>query len=195
MAMKRLALSLVVFSLALSCASASAALVDATYSWTGAKGWSASGSIRYDESIMYPAAAGPAWGAFSTGIDYFDLSIYDSTGALKGAWVEILNSVAQYNTLRITLDTSAAVDVLASGSKLDLGITTDSTRPDYWGGTVGSGKTLVIAWNRVIADSGPGVLTFTAVADPTPTPTPATAALLLLGLGLAAGFRGRYAGA
>ena len=191
MSAKRLAI--LACAIALQCASASAALINASYSWFGAKGWTASGTIRYDDSIMYPAAAGPAWGAFSTGIDYLDLSIYDNTGALKGAWVEILNSVAQYNTLRITLDTSAAVDVLAGGSKLDLGITTDTTRPDFFGGTLGAGKTLTIGWNRVIADTGPAALTFTLVADPAPIPAPPTILLMLLGLGLAASFGGRYA--
>jgi len=192
MSAKRLSLYLA-FAIALQCATASASLINASYSWSGAKGWTASGAIRYDDSIMYPAAAGVSWGEFSNGIEYLDLSIFDSTGLLKGAWVEIMAGVVQYNTLRITLDTRAGVDVLAAGSKLDLGTTSDTTRPHLFGGNVGAGKNLVIGWNWSIADTGPGALTFTAVADPTPTPAPATAALMLLGLYLAAASRGRYA--
>ena len=133
-----------------------------------------------------------SWGAFNTGIEYLDLSIFDN-GILKGAWVEIIAGVVQYNTLRITLDTRAAVDVLAAGSKLDIGTTDDLTRPHLFAGNVGAGKTLIIGWNQVIADSGPGSLTFTPVADPAPAPGPGTAALLLLGIVLAAWSRGRYA--
>ena len=171
-------------ALALYCASASASFINATYSWTGNKGWIASGSIRYDDSILYPAAAGPSWGTLNTGIEYLDLSIYDAAGLLKGSWVQILNSVVQYNTLRITLDTSGPVDVLASGSKLDLGITTDTTRPDYWGGTVGPSKNLVIGWNRVLADSGPSAVGFTLIPDPPPedVSAPGAAPLVLFGL-------------
>lgn len=199
MSLKRLILSLSAAA-ALYCASASASFINATYSWTGNKGWSASGSIHYDDAIMYPAAAGSSWGTLNTGIEYLDLSIFDSNGLLKGSWVEITAGIVQYNTLRITLDTSGAVDVLASASKLDLGITTDSTRPDYWGGTVGPSKNLVIGWNRVLVDSGPSTVAFTLIPeppDPKPIPAPGAAALLLLGLvGLAASRAragGRYA--
>jgi hypothetical protein len=193
MSAKRLAI--IACAIALQCAPVAASLINASYSWSGAKGWTASGAIRYDDSIMYPAAAGPSWGAFNTGIEYLDLAIYDNKGLLKGAWVEILSGVVQYNTLRITLDTSAAIHQLAAGSKLDMGTTADLTRPHLFAGNIGTGKTLIIGWNQVIADSGPGSLTFTPVADPPPTttPTPATAALLLLGVALAAASRGRYA--
>jgi len=143
---------------------------------------------------MYPAASGVSWGAFNTGIEYLDLAIYDNTGLLKGAWVEIMAGVVQYNTLRITLDTRAPVDQLAAGSKLDLGTTADLTRPHLFAGNIGAGKTLIIGWNQVIADTGPGALTFTRVADPAPIPAPPTILLMLLGLGLAAAApRGRYA--
>lgn len=195
MSAKRLALA--ACSLALYCASASSSFINASYSWTGAKGWIASGSIRYNDAIMYPAAAGPSWGAFSTGIEHLDLSIYDSTGSLKGSWVEIANSVPLYPTLRITLDTSGLIDVLAAGSKLDLGIVGDTTRPDYWGGTVGPSKTLVIGWNRVLVDSGLAAVSFTYIPDPPPEQVSAPGAVPLLLLGLlgvvASRTRGRHA--
>jgi hypothetical protein len=157
-------------SVLLCCASAGAcaSLVNATYSWTGVHGWSASGSIRYDDSIMHPTASGSLWGpAYSIGIEYLDLAIFDAAGAAKGSWVQIANYVPTYSALSAELD--SATDALRIGSEWEVGKDTFN----YFGGTPGT--ELVISWNRKIVDSATGLgsrLSF-VVQEPEPQPIPA----------------------
>lgn len=171
---------------------ADASFVNASYTWSGAKGWRAEGMIRYDDTFPFPTALGALYGGVTAGIDYLDLAIFDPSGAMRGSWIQIIGAVVQYNTLRITLN--AETNALAAGARLDIGNT--AVRSAYFGGT--QGASLVIGWNYSVVDRGPGSLAFVPRQEPDPEPTPisvpGTAGLLVLGIGLVGAARRRGVG-
>lgn len=176
--------------LALSPRQAAASLVTAEYAWLGTAGWRADGTLRYDDAVAVPSARGAGFGGLVVGIDYLDFAIYDQTGLQRGAWVQVLDGVALYNTLRVTLNPSA---MLFTGN-LDMGNGNGTARAHFLQGTLGTGAGAgtVLAWNRAVADRGNGTLPFAIAEDPAPVSAPGSLTLTLIGgLAMIGGVRAR----
>lgn len=166
--------------------SAVGGLVTAEWSWNGDGGWSAAGLVTWEDTVAFPEARGAVWGTSNSGIDYLSVAMWDSTGALRGAWDNVLNGVVLAPYLRATLD-SAAAD-FAAGSLLRVG---DLWLPRVTELTVVFGTGSVVTVSNTIVDRGPGSVAFAVLApepepEPKPEPMPAPLTLALVGLGLLA---------
>ena len=157
---------------------AQATFITAEYAWTGTtNGWSAFGTVRFDDAVAAPTARGAALGGYSQGIEFLDLEITNNAGTRIGYWVQIDAFVPLYNTLNVTLNSAALT--FAPGLNFEAGITNGS-RATYFAARPGS-QALIVN-NRVVTDRGATGALPLMVSE---TPVPAPSALWAMGLGLA----------
>lgn len=165
--------SIAIFLAAIASAGvANAALITAQYSIMFDGGYSAEGTITYDDSI--PIVSGEHDGP-TNGIEYLDITFFDPSDVELYSFVDISGGVSNYEFLEIEFDTTTPNFLANSG--VDLGQDTGAPEEIYLHGDIGATTQLFVGAGDVITDViNPTVFTVTVV------PEPSTLALAALGL-------------
>ena len=175
--MKKIIELLAVFVLIGWTVNANATLITKNFAWNGDGGYSATGTIIYDDTLatVFGSDLGP-----TTGIDYLDITLRNPANAALLTAVDVSGGISTYGQLRVAFDTAS---MMFTGF-FDMG-KDDFLPGDGWiAGEIGGFSQLFGRTSPQSATPIDSIANGTTITV-THATAPAPATLALFGLGLA----------